>query len=156
MKQECPLAFLYLFWLLLFGGFVYWLVRGEYGVAAVWIVAVPLVQWAYIRSFPSISRFLGYGRVEDRPASEAAPRQVTVTFYTALACPFCPLVKRRLEALRDRMGFELVEVDVTLRPDLLRSKGIRAVPVVEVAGRLRTGNATSDELARFISGEGSD
>jgi hypothetical protein len=29
----------------------------------------------------------------------------------------------------------LKEIDVTLRPDLLASKGIRSVPMVEVRGR---------------------
>lgn len=55
-----------------------------------------------------------------------------MTLYTAVGCPFCPLVKQRLLALQVQMGFELEEVDVTLKPDLLIAKGIRAVPVVEV------------------------
>jgi hypothetical protein len=40
---------------------------------------------------------------------------------------------------------------VTLKPDLLVSKGIKALPVVEIGDTHRTGNATSEELAAFIS-----
>ena len=48
------------------------------------------------------------------------------------------------------MGFELKEIDITFKPDLLISKGIRALPVVEVGKAHWIGNATSKRLADFI------
>ncbi len=152
MPQRCPMAFIYLSWALLIGGLAFFLLTGRYGFAVAWVVAVPLAGWAYVRTFPRTSRFLGYGRVDDRPAERVAPTRAAVTFYAALGCPFCPVVKRRLQALRERMGFELREIDVTLRPDLLKAKGIRSVPVVEVDGRQKVGHATTEELAALIQG----
>ena len=49
------------------------------------------------------------------------------------------------------MGFKLKEIDVTLKPDLLISKGIKALPVIEVGKNKLTGNATSEQLALLIS-----
>jgi glutaredoxin len=91
--------------------------------------------WLYVSAFPSISRLLGYGSV------------------AAVGCPFCPIVRHRLHALREALGFELEEIDVTLRPGLLVAKGIRAVPVVEVGGHTHVGNATTAELESFIAME---
>ena len=54
------------------------------------------------------------------------------------------------------MGFELTETDVTLRPDLLIAKGIRALPVVEVGDARWVGNATSQQLAAFITSHSSE
>jgi hypothetical protein len=51
------------------------------------------------------------------------------------------------------MNFEIEKIDVTLRPDLLASKGIRAVPVIEVGERRIQGNATSEKLTSLILGE---
>ena len=78
---------------------------------------------------------------------------VTVTLYTALGCPFCPIVEKRLLALRESMNFEIEKIDVILRPDLLASKGIRAVPVIEVREHRIEGNATSEKLASLILGK---
>jgi hypothetical protein len=36
---------------------------------------------------------------------------------------------------------------VTFRPEIVRSKGLRSVPVLEADGRLLTGNATSAQTA---------
>lgn len=72
--------------------------------------------------------------------------------YGALGCPFCPLVEERLRGLQAKMGFELRHVDVSLRPDVLRSKGLRSVPVIEVGDRRLVGNATSRELADLVRG----
>ncbi len=44
------------------------------------------------------------------------------------------------------MGFELHEVDVTFRPELLVSKGIRALPVIEIGDAVWVGNGTSQQL----------
>jgi hypothetical protein len=152
MKQQCYLAAIYLSWILLGGGVAYFAYRGSYAAAVAWVVFLPLAMWAYIRVFPSISQALGYGKVDDRLAQHFAQAPARVTLYTALGCPFCPVVKGRLISLREKMNFSLEEVDVTLRPGTLVAKGIRAVPVVEVEGRRLDGNATSEQLADLISG----
>jgi predicted DsbA family dithiol-disulfide isomerase len=78
-----------------------------------------------------------------------------VTLYTALGCPFCPLIENRITELQKQMGFSLDKIDVTLRPDLLASKGIRSVPVVDAGGKLLTGLVTTKELAAAIGGSAS-
>lgn len=152
MKQQCYLAVVYLNWLLLAGGVAFLAWKGLWVIVIAWVALLPLAMWAYIRVFPSISRAMGYGEVRDEPA-EILPRIPTqVTLYTALGCPFCPIVKNRLMGLRSQMDFSLEEVDVTLKPQLLMSKGIRAVPVVEVSEQRLCGNVTSAQLAELISG----
>lgn len=157
MKQQCYLVAIYLNWLLLVGGVGCLLYIGRYGFAMAWLIFVPLVLWLYIRVFPSISQSMGYGEVHDHPAQNITDSNQnrtasTVTLYTALGCPFCPIVEKRLSALRKRMSFELKKIDVTLRPDLLSSKGIRAVPVIEVGERRLQGNASSEQLSELICG----
>jgi len=152
MKQQCYLVAIYLNWVILAGGMAYLLYRGFYGMALAWLVLVPLGMRMYVRVFPSISQAMGYGKVEDRPAHDFGQPPATVTLYTALGCPFCPIVKDRLNALRKQENFTIEEVDVTLRPGILAANNIRAVPVVEAAGRRINGNATSEELANLIYG----
>lgn len=157
MKQQCYLVVIYLNWLLLVGGVAFLLFTGRYAFAITWLVIVPLALWSYIRIFPSISQAMGYGEVHDHPAGNSTEANQdrtasTVTLYTALGCPFCPIVEKRLRALRERMSFELKKIDVTLRPDLLTSKGIRAVPVIEVGERRVQGNASSEQLSELICG----
>jgi glutaredoxin len=48
------------------------------------------------------------------------------------------------------LGFDLQEVDVTFRPQIVSEKGFRSVPVIEAGGRFLVGNATSAELAAFL------
>jgi glutaredoxin len=156
MEQRCYLWAVWLTWLgvpllaLLVGVRIGWLAAGIVLLAGV------IAQVLYIRWFPSISRWVGYGSVADVPARSAlalsAPPRVVL--YTASVCPFCPIVKRRLTDLRRRMGFELEELDVTFRPEVVRAKGLRSVPVVEANGRLLAGNATSEQLAAFLNESG--
>ena len=157
MKQQCYLAAIYLNWLVLVSGVGYLFFTHHYGFAIAWLIALPLAMWAYFRVFPSISQAMGYGKVDDKPAHDAERHElqhkstaVTVTLYTALGCPFCPIVEKRLQALRESMNFEIEKIDVTLRPDLLASKGIRAVPVIEVGEHRIEGNATSEKLTNLI------
>lgn len=49
------------------------------------------------------------------------------------------------------MGFQLREIDVTFRPDVLVARGIKALPVIEIGDSRRVGNATSEKLAAFIA-----
>jgi len=159
MKQQCYMAVIYLNWLLLATGLVYLSFTHRYALAGAWLVTLPLFLFAYIRYFPLMSRAMGYGKVDDTPADHLEPSAfqnespaLTVTLYTALGCPFCPIVERRLREMQTRMKFKIDKVDVTLRPDLLTSRGIRAVPVVEVDARRIEGNATTEQLSSLITG----
>ncbi len=152
MKQQCSVTFVYLSWAIVVTGIFFLVSTDRYQFAIMWVILIPLIQWLYIRYFPSISAFMGYGRLDDRPVQALARVSRRVTLYSALGCPFCPVVKRRLLELKDKMGFDLEEVDITLKPGLLVSKGIRAVPVVEVDGRRIVGHATSEQLSVLISG----
>lgn len=154
LPQECPVVFLYLTWLVYAGGLGYFVAKGELVLGTVWLVAYPVLLRGYVLVFPRISRWLGYGRVDDEAAGGTGPSSTRVVLYTAAGCPFCPIVERRLRELQARMAFDLDQVDVTLRPELLIRKGIRAVPVVEVGEQRITGHATSRELARLISEDG--
>ncbi|MCL4814300.1 MAG: hypothetical protein KJ061_17565 [Vicinamibacteraceae bacterium] len=118
------------------------------GVLIVGIVA----QVAYVRWFRHVSGWMGYGSVADTPADAAmVPTGPTrVTFYTASACPFCPIVRRRLADLQRQGQLEVEEIEVTFRPDVVRAKGIRSVPVLESGGRFLVGNATSAQIAAFL------
>jgi len=124
-----------------------------YVFAVAWLLLIPLGWWGYIRVFPSIARYLGYGSVEDQPAGALVQARAKVTIYTALGCVFCPIVKQRLRALQPEMGFDLEIVDITLKPDLVVAKGILAVPVVEAGAQRLVGNVTSAKLAALIRDE---
>jgi glutaredoxin len=134
----------------LIAGLVAW--RAGWLSGLVMLVAGALFQVMYVRAFPRLSRILGYGSVDDRPATDAVmPAHLPqVTLYTASVCPFCPIVRNRLTALQQRQSFELNEIDVTFRPEIVRAKGIRSVPVIEVNGRTLIGNATSAQLADLL------
>ena len=151
MKQQCHVSFVYGSWLVTACGIIFYLVYGKYLQATLWLLFIPLFLWIYVRYFPSISKYMGYGSVEDRPASQVTRAAIKVNLYTGLGCPFCPIVKRRLKELQSRMAFEIHEVDVTFRPEFLVSTGIRALPVVEVGKARWIGNGTSQQLAQFIS-----
>jgi glutaredoxin len=150
MPQQCPMAFIYMTWAVYVAGLVYLPLRGDYGLALAWAAALPTVLWSYVRAFPRISQYLGYGRVEDVSASQLERSSAKVTMYGSAACPFCPIVRRRLDALREEMGFDLEYVDVTAKPGILTSKRIKAVPVVEVGGRQIVGHATSEQLSELV------
>ena len=151
MKQQCHISMIYLTWAMYAGGLVYLGWGGQWVMALVWLAGVPLVEWFYFRKFASLSRSMGYGRIVDEGAEATGNAPVKVVLYTALGCPFCPLIERRLEDLRKQMGFTLEKIDVTLRPDLLTAKGIRSVPVVEAGARLLFGLVTTKELAEAIT-----
>ena len=149
MKQQCHISFVYSSWLLLVLGITFYLFLGHYLQALLWLLFVPLFLWLYVRYFPSLSRYMGYGSVEDQPAVDVARTAAAVKLYTGLGCPFCPIVKRRLTELQSKMAFDLHEVDVTFKPELLVSKGIRALPVVEIDEARWVGNGT-EQTARTV------
>ena len=142
---------IYLTWAMYAGGLVYLGWRGQWVLALFWLAGVPLFEWLYIRKFPGLSRSMGYGPIVDESAEAAGNAPVKVVLYTALGCPFCPLIEQRLEDLRKQMGFTLEKIDVTLRPDLVTAKGIRSVPVVEAGARLLFGLVTTKDLAAAIA-----
>lgn len=153
MKQQCFVWSVWLTWLsvpvlaVLAGVFLGW------PAAIVVVLAAVLGQVAYVRWFPRISTAMGYGPVTDVPAEATLAPAVRkqVTLYSASVCPFCPLVRKRLADIREKLTFDLGELDVTFRPDLVALKRIRAVPTVEVDGRFWTGNATSAQLVAFLT-----
>ena len=151
LKQQCPLALVWLTWLGV-PALALYIGLSQGWLAAVFVMVVAVVaQLAYLRWFPRLSRFLGYGSVADVAAPSPPTAPPRVVLYTASVCPFCPIVRRRLNELRATLGFTLEEVDVTFRPQVVREKGLRSVPVVEAENRLLVGNATSAELSAFLA-----
>ena len=150
-KQQCIVLALALGWLLSFAALLYFVYERNWVAGGLFVVLLPLVRWALFHFFPHLSRFLGYGRVDDEIPESTKVARVTVTFYSFFSCPFCPIVLQRLEALQKVMDFTLEKIDVTLKPQILVSKGIWSVPVVEVGGKRLIGNLTTAQLAEFIS-----
>lgn len=150
-KQECNVTGLVLSWVGYLAGLAV-LAYGHHWLGGLlWLVVVPCVRWALFRYFPSISRFLGYGWIDDKLPAKVGRARVAVTFYSFFSCPFCPIVLQRLETLQKEMDFTLERIDVTLKPQILLSKGISTVPVVEVGKHRLVGNATTEQLAEFIA-----
>jgi hypothetical protein len=154
--QQCNVSGLILSWVAYLAVLVYMGYERRWAGGLIWLIVVPSVRWALFHYFPSISRFLGYGRVDDSLPENLTRASVAVTFYSFFSCPFCPIVWQRLQALQKEMDFTLEKIDVTLKPQILMSKGISAVPVVEVGNDLLgkdrlVGNATTEQLAALIS-----
>jgi glutaredoxin len=152
MEQRCYLAAVWLTWLgLPLLALVVGLRLGLLAALAVLVVGI-VGQVLYVRWFPYISRWVGYGPVADAPVNPASmPAQLPhVTLYTANVCPFCPIIRRRLAEMQRHSQFEVEEVDVTFRPEIIRAKGLRSVPVLEANRHLLIGNATSAQIAEFL------
>ena len=151
MKQQCNISFIYSTLLILAGGIVFFLIKGLYLEFIFWVLLIPLSLRIYTRYFPLISNCMGYGTMDDEPAiKQLDPTPVNVVLYTGLGCPFCAIIRNRLKELQPRMEFKLKEVDITLRPDIVISKGIHSLPVIEVGKVRLAGNATSEQLVNFI------
>jgi glutaredoxin len=152
MEQRCHLAMVWVTWLGL--PLLAALVGLRTGaVAALAVLAAGVVaQVLYVRWFPKFSRSMGYGSVADTPAPAVRTSGgfPGVTLYTASVCPFCPIIRRRLAELQRQGGFEVREIDVTFRPEVVRAKGLRSVPVLEAGGQLLVGNATSAQISQFL------
>ena len=150
-EQRCSVLGLVLGWLGYFAVVLYFVYQRRWVGGAFFVALVPCLRWALFHYFPSVSRFLGYGTVDDKGPESARTARVAVTFYSFFSCPFCPIVLRRLEALQTVMEFTLERIDLTLQPQMVVSRGIRSVPVVEVGGQRLVGNLTTAQLAEFIS-----
>jgi glutaredoxin len=131
-------------------GIVFFAYQAQWIALLFWLVLVPSLKWAYLHFFPSASKWLGYGRVDDRLPASVTKSRVEVTYYSLLGCPFCPIVERRLKTLQAEMDFTLTTIDLTLKPQMAASKGIRSVPVVEVGADRLIGNSTTEQLADLI------
>ena len=73
-------------------------------------------------------QYLAPGRLRDRIVS------VEVRVYSAAGCHLCEVAKALLEQEREAHGFDLVEIDITGRPEL-EAAYREQIPVVFVAGR---------------------
>ncbi|MGA9642052.1 MAG: thioredoxin family protein [Terriglobales bacterium] len=150
-QQQCSVAGLFRIWAGYAAGLAVFAYSRNRTAFLFWLVLVPVGKLVEMRFFSYFSRFFGYGRIEnDVPAANVAPTSVSVTYYSALGCPFCPIVLRRLLALQKQMGFVLQSINVSLNPQMMASRGIRSVPVVEVGEQRLVGNVTSEQLARLI------
>ena len=156
-RQQCSIVGLALGWIGYALAVAYFTYRRQWVLAVLCTVGVPSVRWGLYHFFPRISRFLGYGRIDDRLGSDSLLRSstraapVTVNFYRFFSCPFCPIVLARLQALQEQMDFVLTTIDVTLKPQVLAAKRIRSVPVVEVGEHRLVGNSTTEQLAALIA-----
>jgi glutaredoxin len=156
LKQQCKLTNLYLgallFAILYASGVAYYAYEGRWPVLLSWLVLLPCARWAGLRLSPFTTKWRGLGSIDDKFPSTVKRAQVEVTLYSHNGCPFCPIVKRRLEALQGEMDFTLTKIDVSFNPQLAGSKGIHSVPVVEVGKNRLVGNATTEQLAQLIAG----
>jgi glutaredoxin len=154
-KQECTVQSLYFSGATLLVvypiGLAVFAVNGSWVLFALWLLLVPGLKWGYVRFFPRLSKWKGYGSVEDQLPAVVSKTRVEVTAYSVLGCPFCPIVERRLDALQKEMDFSLTKIDLTLKPLLSATKMIRSVPVVEVGNDRLIGNATTQQLAQLIA-----
>jgi glutaredoxin len=153
-KQECTVLSLYFSGavgvILYVAGLAFFAYRADWTELLLWLVFLPCLKWVYLRLFPRISKWTAYGRVDDKLPASVKRARVEVTYYSLLGCPFCPIVEKRLKALQKEMDFTLTTIDLTLRPQISASKGIRSVPVVEVGEDRLVGNVTTEQLAQLI------
>jgi len=155
-KQQCTLTNLYfgvlMFLILHASGLVFFACRENWPALLLWLVLLPCARWVGLRLSPLTSKWRGQGSVDDRLAPSVNKAHVEVAFYSHNGCPFCPIVRRRLEALQREMDFTLTKIDLTFKPQVAASKAIRSVPVVEVGNECLVGNATTEQLAQLIAG----
>lgn len=81
-----------------------------------------------------------------------------MTLYTAQGCHLCERARETLAGLRDELGFELAEVDITGDP-ALEERYREWIPVVEIEGERAlvyhvVPEAFRAKLAQARSGEG--
>ena len=156
VKQQCTLPHLYfaviMFAILYAGDVVFFAFKDNWPVLLLWLVLLPSARWVSLRLSPLTSKWRGQGSVDDKLPSSVDKVHVEVTFYSHNGCPFCPIVKQRLEALQKKMDFTLTNIDLTFKPQVAASKGIQSVPVVEVGKERLFGNATTEQLAQLIAG----
>jgi glutaredoxin len=156
LKQQCAVTNLYfsllMFAILYAGGVVFFAYRSNWPGLVLWLVMLPCARWVGLRLSPFTSKWRDQGSVDDKLPSSVNKAHVEVALYSHNGCPYCPIVKRRLEALQKEMDFTLTKIDLSFKPQVAASKGIRSVPVVEVGKQRLMGNATTEQLAQLIAG----
>jgi hypothetical protein len=140
-----------MFAILYASGIAFLAFRNNWRVLLLWLVLLPGARWVSLRLSPFTAKWRGQGSVADKLPSSVNEVHVEVAFYSHNGCPFCPIVKRRLEALQKKMDFTLTEIDLTFKPQVAASKGIQSVPMVEVGTERLLGNATTERLAQLIA-----
>jgi glutaredoxin len=155
-KQQCALTSLYsgalVFAVLYASGLAFYAYRSNWPAFLLWLALLPGARWVGLRVSPLTSKWRGQGSVDDRLPSRVGRAHVEVALYSHNGCPFCPIVQRRLEALQREMDFTLTKIDLSFKPQVAASKGIRSVPTVEVGNERLLGNATTEQLAQLIAG----
>jgi glutaredoxin len=157
-EQRCSVVGLAMSWAGYAVGLWYFSYHRQWALALLWMLGLAGLRWGLFHFFSHISRFLGYGRIVDKLTPNHSPRAnsraapVAVNFYSFFSCPFCPIVLGRLQALQSQMGFTLRTFDVALNPQILITKRIMSVPVVEVGDDHLVGNSTTEQLVRLIAG----
>src|SRR5947207_5879152 len=154
MKQQCGLPRLYIavvmFAIIYAGGVVFFAYKKNWPALVLWLILTPCARWASIRLSALTTKLRGHGSVEDKLPSSVNKAHIEVAFYSHNGCPYCPIVKRRLEALQKEMDFTLTKTDLTFQPQIAAKKGIRSVPVVEVGNERLIGNSTTEQMAQLI------
>jgi hypothetical protein len=90
LKQQCS-AYAFLLFVLLGVGIFILLLKVTNSIGGlVWLVLWPTFLWVFLRFFPAIARFIGYGLVDD--VQPAAQRQTptSVRLYTNRPVHFAP------------------------------------------------------------------
>jgi len=155
IKQQCGLTRLYfalvMFSIIYAGGIIFFAYRKNWLILLLWLVGIPIARWASVRLSGFTTKLRGYGPVIDRLPSGVSKAPIEVAFYSHNGCPYCPIVKQRLEALQKEMGFTLTKTDLSFKPQVATSKGIRSVPVVEAGSERLVGNATTEQMAQLIA-----
>lgn len=85
MKQECTVWSLYLsgamFVIVYPAGLVFLAYEANWPVFVLWLIFLPCLKWAYLRFFPRISKWKGYGSVDDKLPASVEKACVEVTYY---------------------------------------------------------------------------
>jgi hypothetical protein len=150
-RQFCSVAGLYRIWGAYAVGITILAVATNWLGLILFAVLVPLGKFAQIRYYRRLSPLFGYGTLaQDVQAQTTGSAPRVVTFYSAMGCPFCPIVLKRLEALQPKMGFTLERVNLSVHPRFAISKGILSVPTIEVGDTRLIGNVSSSQLAELI------
>jgi hypothetical protein len=95
MKQQCSVSIVYGSWLILIAGLFFWTLKGEYFQAFSWGIFIGFFLWLYVRFFPHLSRYLGYGSVEDQRANDIKQVKTEVILYNRCRMPLLSGRKKR-------------------------------------------------------------
>lgn len=93
-KQECTVQSLYLsgvmFVIIYPLGLAYFAFEANWPVFAAWLIFLPCLKWTYLRFFPRIAKWKGYGSVEDKLPANVKKARVEVTYLLASGLSVLP------------------------------------------------------------------